>query len=412
MMLSAPPGAPAAHRRLVAACCLVYFTLAYALAVQWFHRGYFDVFNIFFDADPNTNLASFAHGWWGGRNAPTHPLLELVSLPALWVGGLASLAGAGAEAVSRVREYVGLAYTPACAALSIAVFHRTLSRLHLAPRDALLATAVFALSFSSLLFAVVVESYAFSGLLIAVLLHWYVVCRQAGRGHHGVWFLLAVALAGVTITNVAVAGIAYLFFLRCVEQRSWPAALWRSALYGATALLLVLSVYAGLLQLLGVQAGVEGGARWVGQHASSSVYRYVANMINLLCAGFSTYVVVLPFYWEGKISVARGARDWPLIAAILVLALVLALSVRRRMPRMGWGELPWLLGAMLAFHALLHGFFGYEMLLYSLHWLAPLTLMLVPVMVHHRRITLALLPVMVLANLHFMLGVGELMRAA
>ncbi|RJP68164.1 MAG: hypothetical protein C4535_09650 [Comamonadaceae bacterium] len=405
-----PATGRAANQRLVAAFCLLHFALAYTLALVWYHRGYFDVFNIFFDADPNTNLASFAHGWWGGRNAPTHPLLELFALPALLVGGLAQLAGWG-ERTAVVREFVGLAYAPVFTALAIGVFHRTLARLGLKAHDALLATAVFALSFSSMLFAVVVESYALSGLLVVLLVHWYVVCRQAGRGHHGVWFLLGVALTGVTVTNVAFFAVAFLFFLRCVEQRPWRAALWRAALQGTGVLVLVLVLHVALLHLLGVTPGVEGSTKWVGQHASTTLYRYVANVLNLLCAGFSTYVVVLPTFWEGKISVSRGLDDLPLILMILLLALVLALAVRKHMPRMGWGELPWMLGALLLFNGVLHGFFGYEMLLYSQHWLAPLTLLLVPVVVRHRRLVLVLLPVAALANLHFMLGVGTIMRA-
>lgn len=400
----------AANQRLVAALCVVYFALAYALAVTWYHRGYFDVLNIFFDADPNTNLASFAHGWWGGRNAPTHPLLEVFSLPALLVGGLAQLAGWG-ERAAVVRVYVALAYGPVFTALAIAVFHRTLSRLGLKAQDALLTTAVFALSFSSMLFAVVVESYALSGLLIVLLLHWYVVCRQSGRGSYAVWFLLGVALAGVTVTNVAFLGIAYLFYLRCVEERSLPIALLRAALLGAAVLVLVLVLHLGLLYVLDVAPGVEGSTQWVGQHASTTLYRYVANVVNLLCIGLSTYVVVLPGFWEGKLSLSRGLAHWPLILAVLLLALVLALSVRKHLPRMGWGELPWMLGAFLLFNGLLHGFFGYEMMLYSQHWLAPLTLVLAPVVVRHRRAAWAVLPVVAAFNLHFMLGVAAIMGA-
>ena len=59
--------------------CLIYFLFCYFISINWYLKGYFSVYDIFFDTDPNTNLASFAHGW--GRHAISHPFLEIFTLP-------------------------------------------------------------------------------------------------------------------------------------------------------------------------------------------------------------------------------------------------------------------------------------------------------------------------------------------
>ena len=58
---------------------IFYFLLCYAIAIYLNEKGYFLVFDIFFDTDPTSNLNSIAHGW--GRHAISHAFLELFSIP-------------------------------------------------------------------------------------------------------------------------------------------------------------------------------------------------------------------------------------------------------------------------------------------------------------------------------------------
>lgn len=57
---------------------LQYFLTCCAIVYHWYVSGYFSVYDVFFDTDPDKNTAVFAHGWQ--RDTPIHPILKLFSI--------------------------------------------------------------------------------------------------------------------------------------------------------------------------------------------------------------------------------------------------------------------------------------------------------------------------------------------
>lgn len=389
---------------------LAYFLALYACALHWHGRGYFEVWNIFFDADPNTNLASLAHGWEKGRNAYSHPLLEFFSLP---VQGLAAwLAPVLGQVPDALAERLALAVAPLCATASVGVFGSTVQRLGYRPGQAALASVLLAASFSQLVFGVVPESYALSGLWLALL--WRLAVGQGlpRRGIDPAWALLALLLAGTTITNACIFALVYGGWL-WHHGHSPARALLKAGGTAALALLLCALALFAVLQFGGFDQGSEGGSRWLQSHAALQPYRWLANGINVLCAFVSGVVALGPEMEAGHFSLVRGLDDAPLMLGSLLLLAILAW---RCWPV--WRQRPdrWLAGpllAVLAFNGLLHTAFGYQMLLYSQHWQAPLALLLMPWVLQQRPIRVAAVLLLIVGfNLQFFWTVDAALTAA
>jgi len=145
----------------------IYCLLCYSLAVHWHDKGYFLVFDIFFDTDPNSNLASFAHGW--GRHAISHSFLELFSIPIRIIEMIYSNLFMVADRLE-FREIIALSISPIFSALTLIYFYRILILLNIKTLDANIFTLIFAVSFSNIIFAIVPETYAISCFLISIFL--------------------------------------------------------------------------------------------------------------------------------------------------------------------------------------------------------------------------------------------------
>lgn len=403
-------GGQALHARSswVALALVVYFCFCYAMAINWYHAGYFARNDLIFNTDPRTNLASLAHGWAAGRNASSHPLLEFFAVP-VWLIGEALSRWLPVVDKSQLREYVALGYPPLFGSVAVGLFHRLLQRLDLFGNGSRLVLLVFALSFSSLLFSIVPETYAISSALLVALLYYYLVCWQRGSGHLATWLFLGFALTGVTVTNVAIFFFVYLAFSVDVRQKKvWPALVEAGALSGGVLITAVLMLKLAL-GITGAPAGHEGGSEWVADYFSLSPYDLASRITQLVGAFYNTFNAAFHLPKEGGISFRRNAGHLFSLAFVTLCVAVAAYFIRRHFASCWHSRFGGLLVAILAFNIVLHTVFGAEMFLYSQHWAAALTLLLAPVLVQHRQWGWAFLAVNTVVNGVFLFRLPHLL---
>lgn len=398
-------------QRWEALALVVYFGFCYAVAVNWYHAGYFSRNDLIFNTDPRTNLASLAHGWTAGRNATSHPLLEFFSIPAWMIGEVLSWVFP-APGKAQLREYVALGFAPFSGSVAVGLFHRLLLRLGLFGDGARLVLLVFALSFSSLLFSIVPETYAISSALLIALLYYYVLCRQRASGQVAAWFLLGLALTGTTVTNVAIFFFVYLAFSVDVRQKkAWTAVVEASAL-SAGALVTAVLMLKVALGITGSSTGLEGGSSWVADYFSLSPHDLASRITQLVGAFYNTFNASFHLIKEGGISFRRNADHLFSLAFVTCTVAVAAYLIRRHFTSCWHSRFGGLLLAILVFNIVLHTVFGAEMFLYSQHWAAALTLLLAPALVLHRKWGWVFLAVNTVVNGMFLYGLPHLLGTA
>ncbi len=195
-----------------------YFSVSFIVSLYWYQSGYFSVLDIFFDADPITNLASIAHAW--GRHVVTHALLELFSIPIRAIEYIFSSVNLVSDKKS-FREIIALAISPIFSTLNIVIFYLLLKKLKLNNYDSVILTLIFTFSFSNLVFSFIPETYAISGFLICSTIYYFNICNQdPSNSKLYIWFALGISLCGITITNVVVFSIIFFFYLRKVKGNS------------------------------------------------------------------------------------------------------------------------------------------------------------------------------------------------
>ena len=405
--------------RAVSVYAAVYFVASYALAVYWFRQGMFVPGDFFFDADAGPNLATFSVD--GGRFALTHPLLEWLKIPVLSLSYVvSSISGQEFALTSR---YVAMLISPlAKAGCLVLVFH-TLRHLGTSEAMAALATVVFGFWNTNLFFAVLPETFGLSCLLIAAL--FYVLVRGANRDAEVLWpdapngwpsvdallrrprrdaliiFLIGVAMAGVTITNLAI----FVIILWAHRGGPWTSlSVLRKVLVPAVLIAVIVEVlfFVGLL-VIGQERGPEGNPDWLRYYLHHHPKYIGGNILGLYAQFLNMIVAAAPRMGEyGQtfqvdVSMATVAV---LLGATAMLA-VIAWSVRQ--PSSATEE--WVKRASLlviAYNLMMHSVFGEEMFLYTQHWAVPTLLLLMPAIKKAPRTVVALSIVCTLVNFQYM----------
>ena len=135
----------------VAAMLVGLVLIAQGLLALWLDGyGVFSQYNVLFDTDPNTNIGLFAHGWnMGGF---THPLLPYYfSVPIRGLTLIAAKLGLVDQEIT-AREGMALFVAPLLSGLKAATLFLVFRVLGMRAADAVMASALAALGFSSLIF--------------------------------------------------------------------------------------------------------------------------------------------------------------------------------------------------------------------------------------------------------------------
>lgn len=399
-----------------------YFLICYATALYWYESGYFSVSDIFFDSDPDTNLASFAHGV--GRNSLTHALQELIFYPIKGIEVIYQLA-VDIQDVARLREIVALTISPLFSTLTLICFFYILRELQLDTKSAVWFTVLFAVSLNNIVFAIIPESYAVSGFLIAALIYYQLRLANLGQGGHPlVWGVLAVCLAGVTVTNIAIFCLVYFVHLFRIQGFNYFKAALIAGGYSLGALIIMVALYKVSHwgdTATDVRSDWINGAGNVATFVISSLWQVKSNLINLFAASVNALVGFNPNVFLNQcspetvcnaVSVTRRTDSdliWLGVVAALSIAMI-GLSVKP-LTDQRWHNLYFVSIPIIAFNFLLHSLFGQEMFLYIQHWILPLLLLLVPILVKRLWMVPTLSALFIAVNLYFLFSVDAIVTA-
>ena len=392
-----------------------YFISCYAISISWYYSGYFDVYDILFDTDPNENLKSFAHGW--GRHAVSHAFLELFSIPIRIIEFAFSSLGIISNRIE-FRELIALSISPIFSALTLVCFFKILRQLNIKTIDANIFTLIFAASFSNVIFAIVPETYAISCFLIALLVHYYLKSGEIKQsGSSLVWFIIAILLTGITITNICIFFLIYSTHLLKHEKLGYSDAFKRATLYSISAILLVYVFYKTSHFLLAYETGPEGGADWIAAYLTTSLNSAVLNLANLFSASINAFLAALPTtalhsgcteFTCNALSFTRYKADYLWLSGVAIICSAFTYASMKYLKEKRWHDLYLIIGLIIAFNFSLHVLFGQEMFMYTQHWIIPLCLILVPVLSGKRALSIALLLLLVGVNLQFLLNIEQL----
>jgi hypothetical protein len=401
-------------------------------------RGALRPINLFFDADCGWFLDEFATGEIGppsyGPRCVIHPnVANLIEPPIAFVAAvgdrvvgrsgsdlLRSLARRfGFAAVAddprfttahALRTAIAVAIAPLAAAVRTAFVFLTLDLVGLPLLWALLATLLCTLSASGFLFGAIPESFGLSGAVFAWIFH--LVARVAARSRPvapATWVVAGTLAASITLTNLAPFGLAAAIAFHA-QERDLRRALLRATGIGAAALLATGLIFVVLTPLEGSSvareaAAVEQAHEIMLPRSGAQAARYFGGLVdtlapplpNMLRGSFDPPIrdarVVRFTFRHDLASIASDdphvvraecapSRPWrrALAAALVLGALTFALLRLRKTPP-PFRIVAQAAFALLAFNALFHAFFGYEIFLYSQHWLVALILALATGMV-------------------------------
>ncbi len=258
--------------------CVLFFIGTYGLAIAWNTRGYFEYYDIFFDTDPSANLNSFVKGWYGGRNAISHPLIELLSVLVRFLAIPIQIIGLIPPGF-KAREIVALGISPLFSTLTILVFYQLVGLFGFLVDRKVGFTLLFSLAFSNLLFAIVPETYSISGLFVCLLLFYYFYCQQKNiKGHFLVWLLLGVALAGTTISNIGILVVVYFLNLYRSKIHSTKIIILKSISIMIMGLVIVIGFYYTNNYIREIGPKHEGSYAWVVSNSSDSLQKVKKNI--------------------------------------------------------------------------------------------------------------------------------------
>lgn len=401
----------------------VYFISCYAISISWYYNGYFyfDVYNIFFDTDPNKNLSAFAHG--RGMHAVSHAFLELFSVTIRII----EFAFSSLSTISNrleFRELFALAISPIFSALTIVYFYKILMQLKIKTIDANIFTLIFSASFSNVIFAIIPETYAISCFLIALLVHYYLRSGQMKQsGSPLAWLIIAILLTGITITNIGIFFLIFSAHLLKNEKFDYYNTFRKASLYSISAVLLVFIYYKMSHFLFSAITGIDlktGSAiDWIAKYVTTSLYKAGINIINLFSASINAFLAASPKYMidhefskdqdlYNLLSFTRYKADYLWLSSVAILCSAFAYASKEHLKEKRWHDLYLISGLIIVFNFSLHVLFGREMFMYTQHWIIPLCLILVPVLSGRRALSITFLLLLVGVNLQFLFNVEQL----
>jgi len=391
----------------------LYFVGFYVLSLWWFYVGYFDVKDVFFQADPSSNLESFAHG--SGRNAVSHAFIELISTPIRLIefalGAIFTV-----DEPKMVREWLALTIAPASSALSAVYFFKTLRFFDIQEFDRVVLTLIFGLCFTNFVFAPIPETFAISCLLLTLLSYYFFACGAGEKKSNTfIWFCLALGLTGITITNICIFFIVYALHLFRHQEKNYFETAKNGCLLCLVAFVCVLIYYFVSYEISGMEKGNEGQINWIGRYFSDSVWRFAGNAANLISAFFHSFFGIAPLTYENEfqnfslnlLTFYRNTRQYSVLVIAAAVVGVFAYASIRHIKMKKWNELYLLALPILGFNFFFHFVWGREMFLYSQHWITALCLLLVPVLAGKRALSLTILVLIILIDIHFLLNLRE-----
>lgn len=396
---------------------LLYFICAFLLSIYWFNNGYFNVFNIFFDTDPSSNLNSFAHGW--GRHAISHALIEIIAIPIRAVALLMYETGLINDQV-HFRKLAAFSVSPLASALSIIVFSKVLESLNLSKKEVILFTFIYSLSFTNIVFSAIPETYAISSLFITALMLFYL--KEVNTNNYinsNYWFAAGFILTGTTITNGCIFFIIYFSSLYLNRKQGFLKSVSTSSALSFLILIIIVMFYELSHYVLEIPKGPEGGPEWIKRYTSNSVGQVLSNLMNFGSSSISSFFPLGFTYGENihciknnmncnAISLQHDFFSLSLLLKFLLFLIFLAFTYKKTYEDVNARNLYYLCSFILLFNLILHTIFGRETFMYTQHWISALTILLSLLLTQKRSYILTFLTLQIIFNINFFLNVNNM----
>jgi hypothetical protein len=389
------------------------------MSIYYYKAGYFNFINIFFDSDPSTVLASFAHGY--GRHVVIHSFSEVFTVPIRLLTKVLYEFGQVGDVV-KFREIIALSICPFFSTLTLFYYNKILDLLNIHGFDLFFCNVIFAFSFSNIIFAIIPENFAISGFFIAYIFYYYIFCKISDTsGNIYVWLLLAVFLSGVTITNISIFIIIYFFNLYNRKKMHFKKSFLLTCVYSLFCILSVVSFYYISHFILGINHGDEQGVNWFLRFASFSFFTILKNVANFFNAFVTSYIPILPdsqifdsgHYLYNELAFTRFSRsfiDNLLFIIVLSFIVYIIYSLKHHLNDKRWSEVYSISLIIILYNLLLHSFFGREMFLYSQHWIIALSFVLVRILSGKRLLSVLFMSLLIVSNLFFFNGLEQLVQ--
>ncbi len=354
---------------------IIYFLFMLSVAIAFYEKGYYDVYNVFFDDDPNTNIISMAYSVLGDntRNAYSHLFLELVSIPIQILYKIGNFTSA---------EHLTLIVSPLMTSLSVFILYKTLC-YNTNKINSLLLAVSFSLIFCNFIFGVMPSTYP-QGLLSIILINYYFIKSSYEKESSlFIWLLLAILASSITITNVIIFAIYYFIYNISAKKNSLIHSLIYTAIISLASLFIVILLYLTYSYLFkGGSYGPEGRPEWIMDYLSLEPVSIIGKLKNLINTFYFAFVpsdigfrdididnMVGLSYIKGEIY----NYVWVTIAIILTSLLIAIKSHRHVEVNL------WLTSFIIVlYNFTLHSVFSYEQYLYVLHWILSIFMMMLP----------------------------------
>lgn len=349
------------------------------LALHLSDLGVFEQYNVLFDADPNQYVSAIANGSNFARII--HPgFALLLNAPIRWIEYLGEYSGLWT--VGTIGGLAALLLSPFASVVGAFLWWSAAIKLGLSAWLRICGLVFSQVAFGQTVFSVVPESYGISGAMYTLLLYLVAVAANCpdslNRAQARIqWLLLACAMSAVTVTNGFVCVLAWVSIRLGKTQFQkvlMEGCVATCILVGAIASYVIADRWIYKTPISENISSVEAAERWVRRYSSDQpASRLVEVPAGYLASIFSPGVDRA----ENKQSNATHKYQFMLSARSRTGAMYMVAA--------GWVALAMLIGqfalrsdisatvvrgaiAVLAANAVLHSFFGQEMLLYSQHW--------------------------------------------
>jgi hypothetical protein len=374
------------HLSLIIA--IITITIHSLLTIRLNSLGVFDQYNVIFDDDPNRMKSLFANGW--GHAGFLHPLLPyFFSVPIRAIASIASISGAVNDEVV-FREILALYISPTMSAIKALSLFLTFRLLRLRIVDAVLATAIGVLSFSSLIFGSIPSSYVVSGAgLSLITLVSLLNCFGTTRLKKACFVLSGFISIGTTVSNVTHYGwMTWMVLIR--QGRKLIPALIRS-IVGAAILAFIILMLSGALGFLregstddfrltvplefidkytpSVSEQISNGARFPEMLARSFIPTEPSQKVNILAQKNGDPI---------KFELTFNETEIGLVSFVLWLVGIMIIGGVVVCNRLGdlWRWVGFASAASLLTSGLVFSWFGTNTFLFSQYWQVPGTILI------------------------------------
>ncbi len=398
--------------QFIALYSIIYFSFCYLFAYVWYSNGYFSIFDVFFDTDPNVNLMGFAHGW--GRHAISHPFLEVFAILPRILGIVLSKLDLIND-VKLFRDIISLSVSPLFSALSLFFFYKLLVELKISEFESVLLTIIFSLLFSNIIFGIIPEVYAISCFFIILLYYYFLVCSNlSSAGDIKIWLVIAVLLTGITITNINIFFIVYLIHLIRTCRLKFMPAFFKASLASLAVLIFAIAFYYASRIPFDIPLGGDANADWIKRFTATSIHDVVRNFFNLVTAsvysifGVFQQAVMNPHCVDipcKKFVYLDSINNNLVITAFVIFVIIYIIKCIKQDAYKDWSNLFVISGLVILYNLFFHMYFGRGMFLYTQHWILPMFLFLIPVIRKNNYILLLSILVLLVADLSFLFTV-------